>query len=150
MNIVNIILVLIAVLLVGGVLGGVAYKRVPRRLKTDVFAARWKELQGFCRDKSTWPEALTLADSLLDDALKKRKYRGKTMGERMVSAQRVVTNNDAMWYAHNLCKKLAENPETKLKEIDVKTALLGFRSALKDIGALDAGKPAADTGEAKS
>ncbi len=112
-----------------------AVKR-PKKLKVDRFIASWRELQGFCRDKKTWSIAITEADRLLDEALKKRKQKGKTMGERMVSAQRIITDNDGMWFAHNLAKKIATQAKIKLKETDVKEALVGFRQALRDLGAL--------------
>jgi hypothetical protein len=118
------------------VVGFVVYRRVPKRLKTDLYASKWKELQAYCRDKTTWPQAIAEADKLLDKALRRRKFKGKSMGERMVSAQRIITNNDAMWFAHNLAKKVLTDPDARLKEAEVKAALLGFRQALKDIGAL--------------
>ncbi len=126
-----------------------AYKRLPRKLKTDSFMTQWKELQGYCKQKDTWPKALEEADRLLDEALKKRKFKGKSMGERMVSAQKIISNNDAMWYAHNLYKKIIEAPKTRLKENDVKAALIGFRGALKDIGALEPTKPSTNADNTK-
>ncbi len=114
--------------------------RMPKRLKSEYFVAQWKELQAHCKDKNTWPQALKEADRLLDRALKKRKFKGKTMGERMVSAQRTFTDNDAAWFAHNIHKKLLADPTFKLKESDVKNALVGFRQALRDLGALPDGK----------
>lgn len=126
--------------LVAGVF--VAFK-LPKRLKVNRFVARWKELQGYCRDQATWPQAITEADKLLDAALKKRKLKGKSMGERLVDAQRLFSYNDEVWFAHNLAKKLNDNADFKLKETDVKEALIGFRQALRDIGALP-GKEATD------
>lgn len=151
---VNLIIIGMAGVVCIGMLVFVVTKRVPRRLRTESFARAWKELQAYCKDKKTWPLALARADKLLDGALKKRKFKGKSMGERMVSAQRVITNNDALWFAHNLTKKVAENPSMRLKEADVKAALLGFRGALKDLGALSTPKPAitesvSDTPEVK-
>lgn len=105
--------------------------------KTDKFIQAWKELQSQLKDKNLWIKALIDADKLLDKALKKRRFRGKTMGERLVNAQRFITDNDDIWDAHNLVKKLIDTPEkVKLKEHDVKEALISFREALKDIGAL--------------
>jgi hypothetical protein len=109
--------------------------------KPEKFETKWKELQSYCRDKATWTEALIEADKLLDKALKKRKFRGKSMGERLVNAQRFITDNDDIWDAHNLVKKLIAAPEkVRLKENHVKEALISFREALKDLGALP--KPA--------
>ncbi len=129
----------------------VVYRRTPKRLQSDRFLDDWKELQAYCRDKNTWPQAITDADKLLDKALKRRKFKGKRMGERMVSAQRMISNNDQLWFAHNLAKKVVANPAMKLKETDVKTALIGFRQALKDLGALKPTEPseATETGDSK-
>lgn len=133
------------VLLLGGIFVSLivlwlVYRKIPKKLNATRFSARWKELQGYCRDKATWSEAVIAADKLLDEALKRRKFKGKSMGERMVSAQRYFTNNDDLWFAHNLCKKLRADAEVKLKEDDVKDALLGFRQGLRDLGALQNGE----------
>ena len=144
MNIGMIISIAIGVLVL--VAAGIifAIKR-PKKLKVDRFVASWRELQGYCRDKATWPVAITQADKLLDVALKKRKLKGKTMGERLVSAQRLFSDNDDTWFSHNLAKKIAAQADLKLKESDVKDALMGFRQALRDIGALPKdGKEASD------
>jgi hypothetical protein len=110
--------------------------KIPKRLKPNYFVHHWKQLQSFCKEKEQWPHALSQADALLDKALKKRKFKGKTMGERMVSAQRTFTDNDGAWFAHNLYKKVTADPDFKLREADVKDALMGFRQALRDMGAL--------------
>lgn len=113
-----------------------AARRAPLKPRKKSYEKRWKELQGYCKSKDTWPEALFAADKLLDKALIRRGFKGKTMGERLVSAQRKFTDNDDVWYAHKLCKKLHDDPDLKLKEQEVKDALIGFRGALKDLGAL--------------
>lgn len=115
------------------------YWRLPKRLRRSRFGDRWLQLQEQLRDKGKWRDAVMMADKMLDEALKKRKFKGGSMGERMVSAQRYFTNNDDLWFAHNLCKKLQADNTMKLKEADVKDALIGFRQALRDIGALDNG-----------
>ncbi len=115
-------------------------RALPKRLKHDRFINKWRLLQNLCRDKATWNEAVLLGDKLLDEALKKRKFKGKTMGERLVSAGAKFINNDAVWYSHNLVKKLNINPNAKLNENEVKQALIGFRQALRDVGALPSPK----------
>jgi len=111
-------------------------KIIPRRkIKTSRFIASWQELQGYCKTKATWPQAITTADKLLDAALKKRGFKGKTMGERLVAAQNNLSDNDLVWTAHNMAKRVLEVPDIKLREKDVKLALIGFRQALKDLGA---------------
>jgi hypothetical protein len=110
--------------------------RLPRRPKQSKFVSRWRELQKLCKNKDTWPLAIINADSLLDEAMKRLKISGKTMGERMVSAQKMFTDNDAVWHAHKLRNRLAHDEPVKLTEQDVKDALIGFGQALKDLGAL--------------
>lgn len=116
------------------------YWRLPKRLKASKFGIKWQELQTHLKDKDHWADALLAADKMLDEALKKRKFKGGSMGERMVSAQRYFTNNDDIWFAHNLVKKLKASSEFKLKEEDVKDALIGFRQGLRDLGALKNGQ----------
>ena len=134
----------------GVVLILVALRWRSHRVNVEKFTREWKELQGYCKTKDTWPQALQQADKLLDAALRKRNFKGKSMGERMVSAQRAITNNDAMWFAHNLVRKMTEKPEMRLKEQDVKSALVGFRSALKDLDALMSAKPQTTTDQGES
>jgi hypothetical protein len=126
-------LVVVAVL---AVLALVFMRRRPAKLKTDHYEAKWKELQMFLKDKKRWRDAVIEADALLDHALKRRKFRGKTMGERLVKAQRHFTDNDALWYGHKLRMQIEQHPDTKLKQNEVKDALIGIRRALKDLGAL--------------
>lgn len=137
----ELIIAIAAGVLVVLIIATVVYRRLPKRLKADSFNNQWKELQAYCKDRKTWPEALTKADELLDRALKKRKYKGKTMGERMVSAQKIFTDNDGVWFAHNLYKKVASQEISRLKEVDVKDALMAYRQALRDIGALSSDQP---------
>ncbi|HET6924589.1 MAG TPA: hypothetical protein VFH39_02055 [Candidatus Saccharimonadales bacterium] len=111
--------------------------RRPGKLNTAYFTQRWYETQGLCASQNTWPLAVINADKLLDEALKKRKYKGQTMGERLVSAQHDISQNDSVWFAHKLRNKLVHEDFTKLKKKEVLQALMGFRNALKDLGALD-------------
>ena len=128
-------LVIVVLVLLGVIFGAGYLKRRPKGLDAQYFQAKWKEAQAHCKDKSTWPLAVINADKLLDEALKRRKFKGKTMGERMVSAQRELSDNDAVWYAHKLRNRLVHEADVKLKENDVKKALIGIRQALKDLGA---------------
>lgn len=135
MNFITIVIIL-AVIIALVILTILFIKKWPRKLKPQLYSNKWKGLQKLCKEKGTWPEALSEADKLLDKALKKRKFKGKSMGERLVSAQRSFSNNDAVWFAHNICKKVLADPDIRLREDDVKAALVGFRQGLRDIGAL--------------
>jgi hypothetical protein len=127
--------IVVLVALLGLVLGAGYLKRRPKMLDAAYFQNKWKEAQVFCKDKATWPLAIINADKLLDDALKRRRFKGKTMGERMVAAQRELSDNDGVWFAHKLRNRLVHEADVNLKESDVKKALIGIRQALKDLGA---------------
>lgn len=111
-------------------------KHMPTPLNKPYFQETWAELL----EKVKTPEGMVLAvidaDKLLDEALKKRHFKGKTTGERLVSAQRSLSNNDGVWFAHKLRNRLVHEPNVKLKKNEAQNALGGFKQALKDLGAL--------------
>ncbi|TAH33964.1 hypothetical protein EYC59_04065 [Candidatus Saccharibacteria bacterium] len=115
---------------------GLLARRRPRNLNKQYYQDRWQALQKMLKNKETWPLAIIDADKLLDDALRRSRYKGKTMGERLVSAQRTIADNDAVWFGHKLRNRLVHESDVKLVEKEVKQALLGIRAALKDLGAL--------------
>lgn len=112
-------------------------RRRPKQLNVKQFTERWKELQKNCASRKTWPTALNEADALLDKALKQRRYKGKTIGERLVAAQHDLTSNDTVWFSHKFCQKISDVDVRTLKKKDVAEALAGFREALRDLGALE-------------
>ncbi len=114
----------------------VQFWRRERKLKTARFQKRWGELQKMCSSKENWVAAIQKADKLLDEALRKKRIRGKNMGERLVQAQHLLSDNDGVWFGHKLRAKIEAEPAAKLKEPEVKNALIGIRQALKDLGAL--------------
>lgn len=119
-------------------LGMVSYfiKRPKKDLDRAHFKKKWRDLQSYCSKTETWPLAIINADSLLDEALKKKHFKGKTMGERLVSAQRSLTNNDGAWFGHKLRNQLVHQTDMELREKDIKNALIGFMQALRDLGAI--------------
>ncbi len=139
---INILITIAVVVVVLGAAGFFVWRwRRPRPLKLEYFQNKWQELQKLLPDKKQWATAIVDADALLDEALRKKRFRGRSMGERMVKAQRLFTDNDGVWFGHKLRNKLDAEPATKLKEKEVKQALLGIRQALKDVGALPNGQP---------
>jgi len=115
---------------------GKLLRRRPKKLKVDDFVYDWKMLQQHCRTRKTWPQAIHEADALIEKALKGRRYKGKTTGERLVAAQHELTDNEAVWFAHKFASKIDGEDVRKLKKQDVLQALNGFRQALRDLGAL--------------
>jgi len=110
---------------------------VQRGLNQDYFFEKWFVLlQKVKASDDGMILAVIDADKLLDEALKKRNFRGKTMGERLVSAQRTLKDNDAVWYAHKLRNRLVHEPDVRLKKAEAQNALAGFKKGLQDLGAL--------------
>jgi hypothetical protein len=109
-----------------------------RPIKTQRFVEGWSALQKNCANRRTWPLAVTQADDLLSEALKKAGYKGKNTGERLVAAQHDLSSNESVWLGHKLRKRIGQEDVDvrKLKKKDVLDALAGFRQALRDLGAL--------------
>lgn len=122
--------------LVAIIILGIIIRKLSKRFRRKHFLMRWKRLQQRFPDKTQWAQAIIEADDLLNDALKKKRFKGKNMGERLVEAQKNFTNNDAVWFGHKLRTKIEMNPSLALSKSTVKKALLGLRQGLKDIGAL--------------
>lgn len=109
-----------------------------KRFKPVNLENEWKHIQGFCSQRKTWPTAVEQADKLLEKALRNKGYKGKTTGERLVAAQRHLRFNEEVWFSHKYSSKITQQPidVRKLKKNDVIQALVGFREALRDLGAL--------------
>lgn len=109
-----------------------------RKISVKRYTERWQALQKHCASRKTWPQAIVEADKLLDDALKGARFKGKTTGERLVAAQRTLSNNEGVWLGHKLRNRIVQEDVDvrKLKKQDVLEALNGFRQALRDLGAL--------------
>lgn len=129
-------LVLVILLLIFILIRMVVKKRKKRGYPDKVYQ-KWLEIQRLCANKKTWAVAVVRADRLLEDALKYKKYKGKTTGERLVAAQRSISDNDAVWSAHNLAKRFKEKKAARPRETDIKKALIGIRQALRDLGVLN-------------
>ncbi len=113
-----------------------AVRRLPKRVKSVQYVKKWRDIQKLCSNKDDWSHAIIHADMLLDEVLRKKKLSGKTMGERMVNAQGRFSVNDAVWDAHKLANAIRQDGTKTIKEDSVKNALVAFRQALRDLGAL--------------
>ncbi|HET9721921.1 MAG TPA: hypothetical protein VFP32_02730 [Candidatus Saccharimonadales bacterium] len=108
----------------------------PTRISREYFERQWMELLARVKTPEGMVLAVIDADKLLDEALRKHHFKGKTMGERLVAAQRSISDNDAVWYAHKLRNRLVHEPNIRLKKKEAQTALAGFKQGLRDLGAL--------------
>ena len=107
------------------------------RIKPKKFRKEWRRMQNLLSRQENWQRALIEADDLLDIALKKnKKVKGSNMGARMLSAEKIFTKKDEVWYGHKLRRACEKNPKLKLDKKAVRRALIGIRQGLKDLGAV--------------
>lgn len=105
-------------------------------LEKGPFREAWKDIVEKANVEATYSLSVINADKLLDIALKKRSFRGETMGERLISAKNILSRKQRVWDAHKLRNRLVHEENIKLDRKKTLEALKGFESALKDLGAL--------------
>ncbi len=132
----ELIVALIGVFIVAITMVVVTFRKLPKRIKSVYYVQKWREIQKMCGTRDDWGHAIIHADMLLDEILLKKKFAGKTMGERLVSAQKKFSSHDSVWNAHKFANSMRENVEQKVSESRVKETLIAFRQALRDLGAL--------------
>ncbi len=87
-------------------------------------------------EPSSYHLSVLNADKLVDQALKGRRIRGKTMGERMKNASELFSDKNGIWAAHKLRNRVAHESDAYITYNDARNALKSFRTALKDLGAI--------------
>lgn len=120
------------------VLAGIGFfgRKIPHKLDQGYFQQKWTELLARVKTQDGMALAVIDADKILDEALRKRNFRGKTTGERLVAAQHSLSDNDSVWFAHKLRNRLVHESNVRLRKREVQNALAGFKKALQDLGAL--------------
>jgi len=137
---ISIIFFLAAILVFAAILFGVISltKRGPKSLDVEKYRSRWLTIeQQLKRDEvSTYHMSVLNADTLLDHALKEKGIPGETMGARMKQMQQKWSNANSVWSAHKLRNQIAHEPDVKLSYENARRALMSFKQALKDVGAI--------------
>lgn len=110
-------------------------RKLPKRIKSHQYVKKWRDIQKLCANSEDWSHAIVHADMLLNEVLTKKRFNGKTTGERMVNAGSVFSNNDGIWNAHKLANRIKQNGIENLKDSEVKEALIAFGQSLRDLGA---------------
>ncbi len=132
-----------AIVLVSVAIGAVALlallnlvsKNQPQ-LDRSYYKDAWQKIHLKSQAEETWSIAVIEADKLLDNALRKKGFKGETMAERMVSAKDAFSKRQLVWESHKFRNQIAHDESVKVTEKKVQAALYGFKSALKDVGAL--------------
>lgn len=136
----SVVLLILAILFVGilvfiavSVTGNKTYEFDKEEYQTDFLSIE----NGLRKDNElSFNAAVIEADKLLDKALMEMGLPGKTMGERMKSAQTKFSNNNSIWYAHKIRNSIAHERNFKIDYNKAAHALKAYRQALKDLGAI--------------
>lgn len=129
------VVAIVAAVIVLFALFGLVGKNQPG-LEKGPFREAWRGIIEKAASESTFALAIINADKLLDSALKKRNFKGETMGERLVSAKNSLSRRQRVWEAHKLRNRLVHDEAVRLDRKKTLEALKGYESALKDLGAL--------------
>ncbi len=136
----SIIFLFAAIIIVGGLLFAVIAmtRKGVGRLNIEHYRVKWLSIeQGLKRDEiSSYHMAVLNADKLVDQALKEKGLKGETMGERMKNASSLLTKRNDFWTAHKLRNQIAHEPDVVVTFDSARRALVGFKQALKDLGAI--------------
>lgn len=128
-----------AVLITGAILLWLMSKgaKTPR-LNQEKFRSKWLEIENTLskENPTTYSMCILRADSLLDEAMRTRGFKGSTMGERLKSSQKQYRNINSVWAAHKLRNKLAHESDYHPTYEITKQALTTFKNALKDLRAI--------------
>lgn len=135
------VIIIFAIVLV---LGGVLLWFISRAgsgkkyLNVDAYRVKWMSIEQSLRadNEESYHLAVLNADKLLDKALKERGFKGNTMGERMKAAKKQWSNSKHVWTAHKLRNKIAHEDSVRLDLTTTRRALIAFKQALKDLGAV--------------
>ena len=135
----GIILLFVAVVIVGiTLLVVIALTRRPgRTLNQEKYREKWLRLMNEMDDKNQSSLAIAVlnADRLLDEALRERGVAGETLGERLKNGKELFSDRQGVWEAHKLRNRIAHE-EIKMNAREARKAMNGFKTALKDVGAL--------------
>ena len=128
------------IILIGAIMLGFISRSKKGSKKIDVEYYRSKILEIEHQLKENEPSSYHLSvingDKLVDQALKARGIKGKTMGERMKNSADKFTDRNGIWTAHKLRNKIAHESNINVNYSEARFALSNFRKALKDLGAI--------------
>ncbi len=132
MGIAGIILIIVGAVIILALLN-LINRTPPKGIDKPYFQNEWNDILKMVEDPKTRPLSIIHADKLLDEALKCCGFHGDTMGERLVSAKKSLSNRDSVWGAHKLRNRLVHEKFAEPSERDAKTALKGYSQAFRDL-----------------
>lgn len=136
----SVLIFLVATLIIGAMILGVVLvtRKTGASLNKEKYQSRWLAIEASLKpdQAASYQLAILSADKLVDAALRERGFGGKTMGERMKAAKSIWSNADHIWGAHKIRNRIAHDTDAHVTYEIAKRALLAYRQALKDLGAV--------------
>jgi hypothetical protein len=132
------LLISIAIVAIVAVIYLVFSSKTGPKLNMAKYQTKWLEIENSLNreNPSSYHMAIFNADKLVDQALRERRFRGQTMGERMKSANNVWSNANHVWGAHKIRNQLAHESDVQVTREIALRSLSAFKQALKDLGAI--------------
>jgi hypothetical protein len=129
---------LAAIIIVGGLLFAVISKLSKagtKKIDVEYFRAKCLDIEHHLTidNNDSYYFSVINFDKLLDQALKVRGARGKTMGERMKNSASLFSDRNGIWTAHKLRNTIAHEPDVNVSYEQARRAVHNFRQALKDL-----------------
>ncbi|MDO8513681.1 MAG: hypothetical protein Q7S37_04225 [bacterium] len=106
----------------------------------SMVANKWSEIEMLIQagGASRLKTAILEADKLLDYTLMAKGLQGGTMGERLKSAEKMMSrmSYQAAWDGHKLRNRLVHELDADVLHFEVKKGIENFRTVLKELQAL--------------
>jgi hypothetical protein len=139
-NITALVFFCVAVILVGLLLFIVIClnKKGGKHLNVEYYRTQCLKYENQLRrdEPSTFPMAVLNADKLVEQAMREKGMKGQTMGEKLKNSPKSFSDINGLWNAHKLRNRIAHEPNIEVKYEETRAALMQFRKALKDLGAI--------------
>ena len=87
-------------------------------------------------NSATFMKTVIDGDKLLDKAMNEMGIPGKNMGDRLKHSKDKFSDINAVWKAHKLRNALAHEDDLEITYRQAQVALMIYKQALKDIGAI--------------
>ncbi len=113
-------------------------KKGSKKIDVEYYRSKLLEIEHQLKqdDVSSYHLSVLNGDKLVDQALRSRGIKGKTMGERMKNSVDKFSDRNGIWSAHKLRNKIAHESNVNVNYSEARYALANFRKALKDLGAI--------------
>ncbi len=136
----GVIALIIAVIVVGLLLIVMMMltKTRAHRFNKEEYQTRFLQIENKLNKDNAATYNLTVinGDKLLDKALMEAGVPGKTMGERLKKCGEKFSDINAVWRAHKLRNAIAHEDDLEITYKQATAALLIYKQALKDLGAI--------------